>query len=292
MLVGGSIIANAVMEDYNALARREEETIRLRAEAEAMVKAAREGAEENKKLFRVRQELNNLKAANAVLVKEKAAAEAAGKEAETRGATALKEAEARAAKLLADADANRTKLSKVVEELQAEVQSRVTILEEVISRATEAEAREMQAEERARQVEEVRDGLTTSLGQVTADHAWMREHAIGHIMESILDAPKNTTAVAEMNERAHQAGFKAGYNKCLSDVNPFFTSRFTDERSGFPGVDTEATYDAALDAYNKLSIPALDDIEKCLGAEDYVDRLHKLFEPLKEDEGTSGAKAD
>ncbi|KAJ0717224.1 hypothetical protein HanPI659440_Chr13g0521191 [Helianthus annuus] len=46
MLVGSSIIANAVLEDYNVLARREEENIRLRDEAEAMVKAAREGAEQ------------------------------------------------------------------------------------------------------------------------------------------------------------------------------------------------------------------------------------------------------
>ncbi|MFS7999576.1 hypothetical protein Hanom_Chr12g01167971 [Helianthus anomalus] len=49
MLVGSSIIANAIMEDYNVLARREEETIRLRAEAEATVKAAREGAEQLEK---------------------------------------------------------------------------------------------------------------------------------------------------------------------------------------------------------------------------------------------------
>ncbi|KAJ0456967.1 hypothetical protein HanIR_Chr15g0768481 [Helianthus annuus] len=299
MFVGRSIITNAVMEDYNVLARREEETIRLWAEAEAMVKAAREGAEqlerekaafeklkqterwvasagleqvrnlaklisderklwkefcarENEKLFPVRQELNNLKAANAALVKEKAAAKVAVKEAETRGATALKDMEARAAKALADADADadRTKLNKVVEELQLEVQSRVGILEEVTARATESEAR-------ARQAEEARDGLTTSLAQVTWDHLWMREHGIGHIVETMLDAPENVTAVAETNKRAHQAGFKAGYNNCLSDVTPFVTSRVTDERSGFHGVDTEAAYAAAVDAYNKLSIPAL-----------------------------------
>ncbi|KAJ0795403.1 hypothetical protein HanPI659440_Chr04g0150091 [Helianthus annuus] len=135
MLVGDSIIANAIMEDYNVLARREQETIRLRAQAEAMMKTAQEGVEqlvkekaafeklkqtergaasagleqvrslakllsderklwkeacarENEKLFRVRRELNNLKAANAALVKEKTAVEAAIKEADTRGATA------------------------------------------------------------------------------------------------------------------------------------------------------------------------------------------------------------
>ncbi|KAM0052170.1 hypothetical protein Hdeb2414_s0007g00245111 [Helianthus debilis subsp. tardiflorus] len=212
MLIGGSIIANAIMEDYNLLARREEETIRLRgeAEAEAMVRAAREGAEqlekdkatfeklkqietwaasvgckqvrslakllsderkgwreacarENEKFFRVRQELNNLKAANAALVKEKAAAEAA-----------VKEEEARGAKVLEVADADHAKLNKAMEELKAEVQNRETIIEEVSARSTEAEAR-------AREAEEAKDGLATSLSQVTTDHLWMREHGIGYV---------------------------------------------------------------------------------------------------------------
>ncbi|KAF5779252.1 hypothetical protein HanRHA438_Chr12g0568531 [Helianthus annuus] len=88
----------------------------------------------------------------------------------------------------------------------------------------------------------------------------MRQHGVGHIVETILDAPENATTVAEMNERARQAGFKAGYNKCLSDVNLFFTRRFTDERSGFHAVDTEPAYIATVDVYNKLSIPALDRI--------------------------------
>ncbi|MFS7906147.1 hypothetical protein Hanom_Chr01g00055861 [Helianthus anomalus] len=92
--------------------------------------------------------------------------------------------------------------------------------------------------------------------------------------------------------RTHQAGLKAGYNKCLSNVNPFFNSKFSDERSGFHGVDTEAAYAAAVDAYNKLSITALDDIEKCLEAEDYVDRLHMLFDPPEEDEDTGGVRDD
>ncbi|KAJ0715834.1 hypothetical protein HanPI659440_Chr13g0505961 [Helianthus annuus] len=154
---------------------------------------------ENEKLLRVRQELNNLKAANAALVKEKTAAEAAIIEGETHGVTTLKEAEAPAAKELADANADRTTLNKFVEELQAELKSRISILEEVTSHATEAETR-------ARQAEEARDGLTTSLAQVTDDHAWMRQHDIRHIVETILDAPENATAVTDMNERARWAG--------------------------------------------------------------------------------------
>ncbi|MFS7997887.1 hypothetical protein Hanom_Chr12g01147261 [Helianthus anomalus] len=285
MLVESSIIVNATMEDYNVLARREEETIWLRVKAEAMVKAAREGvkqlekdkaafdklkqtetwaasadlkqvrslakllsderkgwreacARENEKLFHVRKELNNLKAANAALVKEKAAAEAA-----------VKEAEARGAKVLEEADTDRAKLNKAVEEHKVEVQNQVTIIEEVSARAIEAEAR-------AREVEEAKDGLATSLSQVTADHLWMREHGIGHIVGTILDAPENVSAVSEMNDH------------------------------------TEAAYAVAVDGYNKLSILALEDIEKCLQAEDYVDCLRLLFDLPEEDEDAGGVKND
>ncbi|XP_022009894.1 uncharacterized protein LOC110909179 [Helianthus annuus] len=182
MLVGSFIMANAIMEDYKLLGRKEEETARLRAEAEELVKAAREGTEQLKKekatfeqykqteewaataglkqvrtlakllsderkswkeslsnerktwkeswakqnetLFRVRQELTNVKAANAALVKEKAAAEAVvskAKEAEAQAAKALeeaKEAGVRAAKALEEANADRTHLNQTVGGLQ------------------------------------------------------------------------------------------------------------------------------------------------------------------------------
>ncbi|MFS8034846.1 hypothetical protein Hanom_Chr17g01585981 [Helianthus anomalus] len=281
-------------------------------------------ARENEKLFHVRQELSNLKAANAALVKEKTVAEVAIKEAERHGATTLKEAEARAAKELADANDDRTKLNKVVEEVQAELKSRVSILEEVTSRVgayfvrlplceypnkrTEpvgsgpklhqthrilgSASRDTEAETRARQAEEARDGLATSLAHVTDNHAWMRKHGIGHIVETILDAPENATAVTDMTEHASWAGFKAGYNKCLNNVNPFCGGKFTEERSRFHGVDTEAAFVAAVDAYNKLSIPALDRIETCLESEDYMDRLCMLFNPVKEGGGISGANAE
>ncbi|KAJ0566666.1 hypothetical protein HanIR_Chr06g0276181 [Helianthus annuus] len=157
MLVGSSIMANAIMEDYKVLGRKEAETARLRAEAEAMAKAAQDGAEqlerekaafeqynqteawaataglkqvrtlakllsderkgwteacarENEKLYRVRQEVINLKTVNAALMKEKTAAEAVAKEA--------KEVEARAAKALEEANADRSHLNKVVEDLK------------------------------------------------------------------------------------------------------------------------------------------------------------------------------
>ncbi|KAJ0871452.1 hypothetical protein HanRHA438_Chr11g0512511 [Helianthus annuus] len=333
MLVGSSIMANAIMEDYKVLGRKEEENARLRAEAEALVKAAREGAEQlkrekaafeqykqteewaataglkqvrtlakllsderkswkeslsyerktwkeswakqNETLFRVRQELTNVKAANAALVKEKAAAEVVAKEA--------KEAKARAAKALEEENADRTNLSKTVEGLQ----NRVTILAEVTARGHERLPR--------------------------LEIAWflhlisLRQTAIGcviTIVGAILDAPENAAAVEELKQREREAGFKAGYNQYISHMNLLSQGKFTDERSGFHGVDTKARLAIAVAAYNDLSISALEEVDKCLEAEDYVDRLRSLYgDPEEEEEeetagngtvgaGTSGTKKD
>ncbi|KAF5760454.1 hypothetical protein HanXRQr2_Chr16g0753681 [Helianthus annuus] len=120
----------------------------------------------------------------------------------------------------------------------------------------------------------------------------MRDHGIGHIVGTVLDAPENATAVNELKERAREAGFKAGYNECLSNVNPFYQSKFTDERSGFHGIDTEALYVAVVNAYNNLSLSAIEDIEKCLEAEDYVDCLWLLYERPEKEEAAGGAKED
>ncbi|KAJ0469124.1 hypothetical protein HanIR_Chr14g0704481 [Helianthus annuus] len=49
LLVGSSIVANAILEDYKVLGRREDEVARMRAEAEELIKAARAGAEQLEK---------------------------------------------------------------------------------------------------------------------------------------------------------------------------------------------------------------------------------------------------
>ncbi|KAJ0800242.1 hypothetical protein HanPI659440_Chr03g0100781 [Helianthus annuus] len=280
MLVGSYIVANAIMEDYKVMGRKEEETARLRVEAEELVKAAREGAErlerekaafekhkqteewvataefkqvrtlakllsderkswketlsnerktwkeswakQNENLFRVRQELANVKAANATLVKEKAAAEAAvgkAREAEARVAKALEEATemgARAAKALEEANADRFLLNTTVGSLQ----NREAMLAEVTARATEAERR-------ASEAVEARDSLTSSFNQLETDREWMRCHGIGHIVKAILDAPETAAGIDLIKQRARDAGFKAGYNRCISHMNILAQGKYT-----------------------------------------------------------------
>ncbi|KAF5753894.1 hypothetical protein HanXRQr2_Chr17g0785211 [Helianthus annuus] len=370
MLVESSIVANAILEDYKVLGRREEETARLRAEAEELVKAAREGAEQlerdraafekqkqtsgwaataqlkqvrtlakllsderkswnekfsnerkkwndswakqNDTLFGARQELTNAKAANAALIKEKAATEAVAvkaqqaeagavkalgeaKEAGARAAKALeeaKESESRSSKALEEANAERIRLDKVVASLQAEVQAREVAVTDLTARVTAVE-------ERANAAVEARDALTSSFNQLEADREWMRSHGIARIVQAIMDAPETATGLDLVKERARDAGFKAGYSRCVSHMNVMSEGGFTAERSGFRDVDTEGRLNAAVAAFYDMSLSCVERLDECLEAADYIDRLRMLYADAEEenlagggedDAGTSGTK--
>ncbi|MFS7969179.1 hypothetical protein Hanom_Chr09g00806101 [Helianthus anomalus] len=99
------------------------------------------------------------------------------------------------------------------------------MLAEVTTRATEAEAR-------AREAAEARDGLVSTFNQLKDDRYWMRDHGIGHIVKAILDAPENTVGVDLIRLHAREAGFKAGYNRCISHINILSKGEYIDERSG------------------------------------------------------------
>uniref|UniRef100_A0A251RPK7 Uncharacterized protein n=1 Tax=Helianthus annuus TaxID=4232 RepID=A0A251RPK7_HELAN len=361
MLVGSSIVANAIPEDYKVLGRREEEAARLRAEAEELVKAARAGAEHlerdrvafekqkqtakwaataelkqvrtfakllseerkswretlsserkswkeswakvNETLFRVRQELTNAKAANAALGKEKAAAEVIAvkaqqaearavkalekaKEAGARAAKALEEAqekESRASKALEEANAERTRLNKVVGSLQAEVQTQEVKVADLMARMTVAE-------ERANATVEARDALTSSFNQLEADREWMRSHGIAHIVQAIMDAPETATGIDLIKQRARDAGFKAGYSRCIGHINIMSKGGYTDERSGLRDVDTKALLDAAVASFYDTSLSCVEKLDECLEAADYVDRLRMLYADAEEENPASGGQ--
>ncbi|KAJ0435253.1 hypothetical protein HanIR_Chr17g0891291 [Helianthus annuus] len=215
---------------------------------------------DSQKFYRLRQEINNLKAANATLAKEKAASKAAAKEAERRRAAAVNK--------LADANVRRSKFIKTIEDLneeaRKEVQARETILGDVNRRLEEAETR-------VRQVAEERDGLATMNAQLVDDRAWMRDFGVANVANAILDTPENTATVANVIDRAREARFEAGYNECLTHVNALSSKKFTNERCALRGVDTEDAFRVTAEAYNNLIVPALAQIEECLEVYDYVD---------------------
>ncbi|MFS7905082.1 hypothetical protein Hanom_Chr01g00043571 [Helianthus anomalus] len=107
------------------------------------------------------------------------------------------------------------------------------MLAEVTARVTEAETR-------AREAAEAKDSLASSFNQLEADREWMRCHGIGHvsiwclcfclempliiacalqIVKAILDALETAAGVDQIKLRAREAGFKAGYNRCIGHMN-------------------------------------------------------------------------
>ncbi|KAJ0454846.1 hypothetical protein HanIR_Chr15g0744591 [Helianthus annuus] len=349
MLVGTSIVANAMLEDYKVLSRREEEAVRLRAEAEKVVRAARAGAEQlekdkaafekqkqtaewaataqlkqvrtlaklladerkrweeissnerkkwneswakqNNLLFHTRQELANAKAANVALGNEKAAAEAASAKALQAKDEALealeeaKEAGARAAKALEEANVERLRLDQVVTSLQADVQAREVAV-------TDLTARVSAAEERADSAVEAKDALVSSLNQLEADREWMRSCGISRIVEAIMNAPETAAGLNLVRDRARDAGFKAGYNRCIGHLNVITKGSHTDERSGFRGVDTESHLKAAEASFYDTSLACIEELDSCLEAADYVDRLRMLYPDVEEDDAAGNARDD
>ncbi|KAJ0557074.1 hypothetical protein HanIR_Chr07g0321011 [Helianthus annuus] len=344
LLVGSSIVANAILEDYKVLGRREDEAARMRAEAEELIKAARAGAEQlekdrasfekqkqtsewaataqlkqvrtlakllsderkswneklsnerkkwneswakqNDNLFRARQELTNAKAANAEAGAIKAFEEA--KEAGARAAKALEvaeERESRSSKALEEANAERIRLDKVVASLQAEVQTREVAV-------TDLTARMAAAEERANVAVEARDALTSSFNQLEADREWMRRHGIVNIVQAIMDAPETAAGLDLVKQRARDAGFKAGYNRCISHMNVMSIGGVIEERSGFRDVDTEGRLDAAVASFYDTSLSCVEKLDDCLEAADYVDRLRMLYADAEEEDPAGGAGDD
>ncbi|KAF5809703.1 hypothetical protein HanXRQr2_Chr04g0160401 [Helianthus annuus] len=149
----------------------------------------------------------------------------------------------------------------------------------------------VEAEARATKTKEERDDLATMNANLVVDRTWMRNFGVINIVNTILDAPENTDTVADVVARAREARCKAGYTGCLAQVNVVSVKKFTDEWGALRGVDTEATLSAATEAYDGLIVPALAQIEECLGADDYVDCLRTLFEPKGNVEGEGGAGA-
>ncbi|KAM0028416.1 hypothetical protein Hdeb2414_s0019g00551341 [Helianthus debilis subsp. tardiflorus] len=166
------------------------------------------------------------------------------------------------------------------EESRKELEARDLFLADVNQRLVETEARATKAEEK-------RDSLATMNANLVDDRTWMRNFGVLNIVNTILDAPENMDAVAEVVRRALEVGYKAGYTKCLTHVNAISLKKFTDKRCALRDADTEAAMKTAVEAYNGLIVPAYAQIQECLEVDDHVDRLRTLFEPKASGEGGS-----
>ncbi|KAF5798469.1 hypothetical protein HanXRQr2_Chr07g0293271 [Helianthus annuus] len=269
---------------------RSEENARLRAEAEVLVRAAREGAEQ--------------------LEKEKAAFEQYKQTEEWAATAGLKQVRTLAKLLSNERKSWKESLSderKSWKEFWAKQNEKLFRVRQEVTNLKAANVALMKektaAEAVAKEAKEAESRDVKALEEANTDRNNLNKTVEGlQIVRTILDTPENAAAVGELRVRAREAGFKAGYNRCISHMNLLSQGKFTDERSGFYGVDTETRLAAAVEAYNNLSLSALNDIDNCLDAKDYVDRLRLLFSNPEEeketvgsdkgDAGTSGTKKD
>ncbi|KAJ0934446.1 hypothetical protein HanRHA438_Chr03g0107541 [Helianthus annuus] len=207
------------------------------------------------------------------------------------------------AKALEEADLSRTNAVKALEEANLALAklertqgpvARDATLADVNRCLVEAEARASKAEEERGQAFSTLDEAISMNANLTHDRAWIPKFGVVHlnalssffnVANAILHALETTNAVADVVERARDAGYMAGYTECLTHVNVVSEKKFTDEQCSLRAVDTEAVMKAAIDAYVALVVPALAQVEECLVADDYVDRLRALFEPKEDAEG-------
>ncbi|KAJ0599175.1 hypothetical protein HanHA300_Chr00c0061g0700241 [Helianthus annuus] len=120
---------------------------------------------------------------------------------------------------------------------------------------------------------------------LNVDRQWMHDYGVVYIANAILDAPKVDAKVAALRAKVRDAGYKVGYTEYLTHVNVASDKKFTDEQCHVHKVDTKGELEAASQAYNTLVIPILAQVEECLAADDYVDRLRHLFELEENAEG-------
>ncbi|XP_035838913.1 uncharacterized protein LOC110931355 [Helianthus annuus] len=157
---------------------------------------------------------------------------------------------------------------------------------------TDLTARVSAAEERADSAVEAKDALVSSLNQLEADREWMRSCGISRIVEAIMNAPETAAGLNLVRDRARDAGFKAGYNRCIGHLNVITKGSHTDERSGFRGVDTESHLKAAEASFYDTSLACIQELDSCLDAADYVYRLRMLYPDVEEDDAAGNARDD
>ncbi|XP_035839061.1 uncharacterized protein LOC118486608 [Helianthus annuus] len=172
---------------------------------------------------------------------------------------------------------------------------RVNQLSSMLARevaVTDLTTRVSAAEKRADAVAEAKNALVSSFNQLEADREWLRTHGIARIVEAIMNAPETSSGLDLVKERAREAGFKAGFNRCIGHINVLSAGGYTDQASGFRDVDTEGRLKAAVASFYDTPLACVGELDECLEVADYVDRLRMLYPDVEEEEPAGGAGGD
>ncbi|KAF5761680.1 hypothetical protein HanXRQr2_Chr16g0767851 [Helianthus annuus] len=308
MLVGTSIVANAILEDYKVLGRREEEAARLRAEAEELVKAAREGAEqlERDRAAFEKQKQTSEWAANAQLKQVRTLAKLLSDKRKNWNEKFSNERKKwneswakqndnlfRARQELTNAKAANAALVKekaAAEAVAVKAQQAEAGAVKALEEAKEAGARAAKAVEEAKEREsrsskalEEANTERTRLDKVIASlqaEIQTREVAVTYLTAR-MTAPEERANVAVEARDALTYSFQqleADREWMRSQGIPYIVQAIMDALETATGLDlvTEGRLNAAVASFYDTSLSCVEKLDECLEAADYVDRLRML----------------
>ncbi|KAJ0768621.1 hypothetical protein HanLR1_Chr03g0103251 [Helianthus annuus] len=107
--------------------------------------------------------------------------------------------------------------------------------------------------------------------------AWLKEHRIACVAESVLNSEELDKTVAHLVVAAQNDGYAQGYAECSQHVNSALKVDWDTSKSATYGANTDAALAALKTKFDNLQLPVMDLINVALLSEDHVAQLKDIF---------------
>ncbi|KAJ0887514.1 hypothetical protein HanRHA438_Chr09g0391661 [Helianthus annuus] len=175
---------------------------------------------------------------------------------------------------------------KELEELTALVSDQEQLkkdLELARSDYTETSRRLTEVEEKLENSETAQVTAESELEPLKNDMAWLKDHGIACVAESVLNSKELDKTVAELVVAARRDGYPQGYAECSHHVNDALKVSWDDSKAATFGVNTAAALASMKTEFNNLQLPVMELINVALQSDDHVAQLMEIFPDEGED---------
>ncbi|XP_035841442.1 uncharacterized protein LOC118488271 isoform X1 [Helianthus annuus] len=127
---------------------------------------------------------------------------------------------------------------------------------------------------------------------LVSEAEWMRTRGVVLVANSILNAGELDRAVAALTDSARAVGHRGGYLECAQHVEEMLGQEFDVSHCSVTD-QANAALTRAEDAYDNLTLPAMDLVMEALKKDDWCQRLKAILDPpvtveLSDEEETAG----
>ncbi|KAM0056141.1 hypothetical protein Hdeb2414_s0006g00214611 [Helianthus debilis subsp. tardiflorus] len=113
--------------------------------------------------------------------------------------------------------------------------------------------------------------------------AWLKEHGIDCVVESVLNSEELDKTVAHLVIAARNDGYAQGYAECSQHVNNALKVDWDTSKSATYDANTGAALAALKAEFNNLQLPVMDLINVALQSDDHVAQPKEIFPDEDED---------